>query len=66
MWSDKTIIRMMAHLKTFAKCVYKLRPFPLGNPMSKIRMPGIGTGLEIERALTPAEHRKVPDAPNRR
>ncbi|MBI3798150.1 MAG: site-specific integrase [Deltaproteobacteria bacterium] len=61
-WSDKTIVRMMAHLKTFAKWVHKLRPFPLGNPMTKIRMPGIGTGLEIERALTPAERRKVLDA----
>lgn len=61
-WSDKTIIRMMAHLKTFAKWVHKLRPFPLGNPMTKIKMPGIGTGLEIERALTPAERRKVLDA----
>ncbi len=61
-WSDKTITRMMAHLKTFAKWVHKLRPFPLGNPMTKIKMPGIGTGLEIERALTPAERRKVLDA----
>jgi integrase len=61
-WSDKTIIRVMAHLKTFAKWVHKLRPFPLGNPMTKIKMSGIGTGLEIERALTPAERRKVLDA----
>jgi integrase len=61
-WSDKTIIRVMAHLKTLAKWIHKLRPFPLGNPMTKIKMPGIGTGLEIERALTPAERRKVLDA----
>jgi hypothetical protein len=26
-WSDKTIIRILAHLKTFAKWVHKLRPF---------------------------------------
>ncbi len=61
-WSDKTIIRVMAHLKTFAKWVHKLRPFPLGNPMAKITLPGVGTGLEVERALTPGERRKMLDA----
>lgn len=61
-WSDKTIIRVMAHLKTFAKWVHKLRPFPLGNPMAKIKLPSVGTGLDVERALTPAERRKVLDA----
>jgi site-specific recombinase XerD len=60
-WSDKTIIRVMAHLKTFAKWVQKLRPFPLGNPMAKITLPRVGTGLEVERALTPAERRKMLD-----
>jgi integrase len=61
-WSDKTIIRMMAHLKTFAKWVHKLRPFPLGNPIAKIKLPAVGIGLEVERALTPAERRKLLDA----
>ena len=61
-WSDRSIIRVMAHLKTFAKWVHKLRPFPLGDPMEKIRLPSISAGLEVERALTPSERRKVLDA----
>src|SRR2546421_4296166 len=47
-WSDKTIVRILAHLKTFAKWVHKLRPFPLGNPMAKLTLPAIGTGLEVD------------------
>ncbi len=61
-WSEKTILRIMAHLKTFAKWVHKLRPFPLGNPMAKLKLPAVGTGLEVDRALTPAERRKLLDA----
>jgi integrase len=61
-WNDRTINRVMAHLKTFAKWVHKLRPFPLGNPVEKIALVPVGTGLEIERALTPAERRKLLDA----
>lgn len=60
--SDRTINRVMAHLKTFAKWVHKLQPFPLGNPMDKIRLQPLGTGLEVERALTASERRKVLDA----
>ena len=61
-WSDKTILRIMAHLKTFAKWVHKLRPFPLGNPMATLTLPAVGTGLEVDRALTPAERRRLLDA----
>ncbi len=60
--SDRSINRIMAHLKTFAKWIHKLRPFPLGNPMDKIKLQALGTGLDVERALTPAERRKVLDA----
>lgn len=60
--SDRTINRVMAHLKTFAKWVHKLKPFPLGNPMDKIKLQPLGTGLEVERALTASERRKVLDA----
>jgi integrase len=60
--SDRTVNRVMAHLKTFAKWVHKLQPFPLGNPMEKIRLQPLGTGLEVERALTASERRKVFDA----
>jgi integrase len=61
-WNDRTVNRVMAHLKTFAKWVHKLRPFPLGNPVEKIALVPVGTGLEIERALTPQERRKLLDA----
>jgi integrase len=61
-WNDRTVHRVVAHLKTFAKWVHRLRPFPLGNPMEKLSLPSVGTGLEIERALTPSERRKMLDA----
>jgi len=61
-WADRTANRVLAHLKTFAKWVHKLAPFPLGDPMAKIRLQAVGTGLEIERALTPGERRKLLDA----
>jgi integrase len=59
---SRTINRMVAHLKTFSKWVHKLRPFPLGDPMEKLRTAPLGTGLEIERAISPAERRKILDA----
>jgi len=61
-YSDRTINRIMAHLKTFAKWIHKLKPFPLGNPMTKIKLLPVGTGLEVERAITPAERRRILDA----
>jgi integrase len=61
-WSDRTANRIMAHLKTFSRWVHKLRPFPLGDPMAKISLISVGTNLEIERALTPSERRKLLDA----
>jgi integrase len=61
-WSDKTLLRIMAHLKTFATWVHTLRPFPLGHPMAKVKLPAVGMGLEVDRALTPAERRKLLDA----
>jgi integrase len=61
-WNDRTVNRVMAHLKTFARWVHRLRPFPLGNPVEKIALVPVGTGLEIERALTPQERRKLLDA----
>ena len=61
-YSDRTINRIMAHLKTFAKWIHKLKPFPLDNPMAKIKLLPVGTGLEVERAITPAERRRILDA----
>ena len=64
-WSDRTINRMIAHLKTFSKWINKLRPFPLGNPMKKIRSLPVGFRLDVDKAITPAERRKLLDAADR-
>lgn len=61
-YSDRTINRILAHLRTFAKWVHKLFPFPLGDPMAKLSLLAVGNGLEIERALTPQERRRMLDA----
>lgn len=61
-WGDNSIKRILAHLKTFANWVHKLQPFPLGNPMEKITATKTSTGLEIERALTKSERRRILDA----
>jgi site-specific recombinase XerD len=61
-YSSRTISRTLAHLKTFAKWIHKLRPFPLDNPMTKVATTIPGTGLEIERALTSSERRRLLDA----
>lgn len=63
--SDRTINRVMAHLKTFAKWVHKLKPFVLGDPMGKVSLLKVGNGLEIERACSAAERRKILDAADR-
>src|SRR5262252_823178 len=51
-WSDRTLRRILAHLKTFATWVHTHQPFPLGHPMAAIKL----------RALTAAERRRVLDA----
>ena len=61
-WSDRTINRVLTHLKTFAKWIHGLRPFPLGNPMGKIKAIPITNSLEIERALSAGERRRLLDA----
>src|SRR5512132_1205406 len=61
-FSDRTIARITAHLKTFAKWIHSLRPFRLGNPTEKLPAAAAGPGLEIERALTEGERRKLLDA----
>jgi integrase len=64
-YSDQTINRILAHLKTFAKWIHKLKPFPLDNPMAKIKLVPVGTGLEVERAITASERRRILDAADR-
>ncbi len=61
-YSNRTINLTIAHLKTFAKWIHKLKLFPLGNPMAKLKLMPFGTGLEVERAITPAERRRILDA----
>ena len=61
-WSDRTINRVLTTLKTFAKWVNGLHPFPLGNPMAKVRVIPLTNSLEVERALSASEHRRLLDA----
>lgn len=61
-WNDSTINRMLAHLKTFANWVHKHQPFPLGNPMENIKQASTESLLDVERALTPEERRRMLDA----
>ena len=61
-WADRTINRILAHVKTFAKWIHKLAPFPLGNPMGNIRLIGVGENLDIERAFSDGERRRLLDA----
>ena len=61
-WSDRTINRVLTHLKTFSKWIHGLRPFPLGNPMGKIKAVPLTNSLEIERSLSVSERRRLLDA----
>ena len=58
-YSDRSVNCILAHLKILAKWIHKLRPFPLGNPMAKMKLMPIGNGLEIERAISLAERRRI-------
>lgn len=61
-WGARAQNRILATLKTFARWVNSLSPFPLGNPMAKIKAVPLANPLEIERALTPNESRNILDA----
>jgi len=61
-WNDRSINRILAHLKTFTKWIHKHKPFRLGNPMDKIKGSPAASLLSIERALTPTERRRILDA----
>lgn len=61
MWNDKTINRVVAHLKTFSKWIHKHKPFVLGDPMEKVKTLAMGSYLDIERALTTQERRNLLD-----
>lgn len=61
-WGDSACNRILANIRTFAKWLHSLRPFPLGNPMVNIRSTQLANPLEIERALTNSERRQLLDA----
>ena len=61
-WGDRTINRILAHVKVLAKWVHKHRPFPLGNPTDKIKLVPTASAMLVERALTPTEKRRMLDA----
>ena len=61
-WSDRTANRILAHIKTFAKWIHQLASFPLGNPMQEIRLMPVGSSLDVERALSSTERRRLLDA----
>ena len=61
-WNDRTINRILAHLKTFARWVDKHRPFSLGDPMAKIKLVATTSLLSIDRVITPTERRRLLDA----
>ena len=60
--NDRTINRIIAHLKHFAKWIHKYQPFTLGNPMAKIKAFRTASLLDIERATTETERRRILDA----
>jgi site-specific recombinase XerD len=60
-WHDRSVNRILAHLKTFSKWLHKHRPFPLGDPMAKVATVPSSL-LGIEKAITPAERRRLFDA----
>jgi integrase len=60
-WSDRTINRMVATLKTFSKWVHKLTPFSLGDPMENLKNLRAAQRLEVDRALTKGERRRLLD-----
>lgn len=61
-YQDRTINRILTHNKTFAKFIQGLRAFPLGDPMQKLKLIPVSAGLEVERALTKTERRRMLDA----
>jgi integrase len=60
-YSDRTINRILAHLKTFGRWVHKYRPLSLGDPIKGLKMLPVNR-LDIERALTESETRRMLDA----
>ena len=58
-WSDTTLPRILAPLKTCAPWVHTHQPCPLGHPIAAIPRSALGTGLEVDRARTAAARRRL-------
>ena len=58
-WSDKTLPRILAPLKTFAPWVHTHQPCPLGHPIAALTRSALGTGLEVDRVLPAAACRRL-------
>ncbi len=63
-YSDRTVNRMLATLRPWARWIHALDPFPLGNPMSGLKNISVPV-LDIERALRRNERRDILDAADR-
>jgi integrase len=61
-WSDRTINRVLTHLKKLSKWIHTHRPFPLGDPMKRVKAIPLTNTMEIERAITNDERRRILDA----
>jgi integrase len=62
-FADRTVNRVLAHLKTFAKWIHSRRPFPgKEHPLQKFKALAEDSRLELERALTSGERRRLLDA----
>ena len=62
-FADRTVNRVLAHLKTFAKWVHSRRPFlDPEHPLAKLKGLAEEGRLELERALTLEERRRMLDA----
>jgi integrase len=61
-YADRTIARILAHLKTWARWIHRHAPFPLGQPMAKIRVAMDAPPLAVDRALSAGERRRLLDA----
>jgi integrase len=53
---------VFARLKTWSKFIHKHAPFPLGDPMHKVKVSMGAPPLAGDRALTPSERRRLLDA----
>ena len=62
-WSVRTVFTKIAHLKSFAKWIHEIIPFPMGNPMRNINpTPPKKIGFKLDKALTIDETEEILNA----